>query len=222
MRSILRLRERPALWVLVTLTAIATPATADAHPLGSPLGARLAADGHDVTVSWIAAEDDWVTLGHTVGALPAPPGTITAFQAIRRSPAVRDYLLSHITVTQGGTPCTGEVGPAIPDDAPAFLREGIPLTFSCPAKVTAVDIRITVLTDVDERYQTKAVADAEPGEAIYTTSRDTRRWDFTTTAATPWSGWVPLVIAVATAGVVARIGWLVRARSAASGKGKAA
>lgn len=221
MPSLLRLRTWPALGVLVTFAAIAAPAAADAHPLGSPLGARLAADGNAVTVSWIAPEDDWITLGHTVGALPTPPGTITAFQAIRRSPAIRDYLLSHITITQAGTRCDGEVG-AIPDDAETFLRGGVPLTYTCPAEVAAVDVRITTLTDVDERYRTKAVADAEPGEAIYTTSRDTRRWDFAATADTPWSGWMPLVIAVAATGVAGRIGWLLRARTVDNKKGQTA
>ncbi|NIJ10551.1 hypothetical protein FHU38_000895 [Saccharomonospora amisosensis] len=218
MSSILTRWRWQALCALVPLAVITSPVAADAHPLGSPLGAQLAADGDTVTVSWIASEDDWVSLGHTVGALPTPPGTITAFQAIRRSPAVRDYLLAHISVTQAGTRCTGEVG-SVPDDAETFLGKGMPLTFTCPAEVAAVDVQITALTDVDERYRTKAIAEAEPGEVIYTKSNDTHRWDFGTTATKPWSGWVPLIIAVAAAGVVGRIGWLLRARAAGTEKG---
>lgn len=191
---------------------MATTASADAHPLGSPLGARIAADGKEVTVAWVAPEDDWVTLGYSVGTLPTRPGTLTAFQAIRRSTAVRDYLLSHITITQAGSRFAGKMGPDVADDARTFLREGMPFTFSCPAEVAAVDLHISALTDVDERYRTKAVADAEPGEAIYTKSRHTRRWDFSTSATAPWSGWVPLIISVAAAAVVTRIGWLVRRR----------
>lgn len=213
MRPPIRPRGWATLCALVTLAAmaaIAAPASADAHPLGSPLGARLAADGREVTVSWVAPEDDWVALGHVAGALPATDGR-TAFQAIRRSPAVRDYLLSHITVTQAGSRCAGEVGD-ITDDAQKFLRDGMPLTFSCPADVATVNVRIDALTDVDERYRTKAVADAEPGEAIYTKSRDTRRWDFSASASAPWSGWAPLIASVAAAGVIARIGWLLRRR----------
>lgn len=212
MPPILRLRFWLAACALATLAATATTASADAHPLGSPLGARLAASGSEVTVSWVAPEDDWMALGYRVGTLPTRPGTLTAFQAIRRSTAVRDYLLSHITVTQAGSRCAGTAGQDIPDDAQTFLREGIPFTFSCPAEVAAVDVHISALTDVDDRYRTKAVADAKPGEAIYTKSRHTRRWDFSTSVTAPWSGWVPLTISVAAAAVLTRIGWLVRRR----------
>lgn len=161
-------------------------------------------------MSWVAPEDDWVALGHFAGALPATDG-LTAFQAIRRSTAVQDYLLSHITVTQAQSPCAGETG-AITDDAQKFLRDGMPFTFSCPAEVAIVDVRISALTDVDERYRTRAVADAEPREAIYTKSRDVRRWNFSASADAPWSGWVPLIASVAAAGVITRIGWLLRRR----------
>ncbi|WP_116949027.1 hypothetical protein [Jiangella endophytica] len=43
-----------------------------AHPFGPPLVATLSTDGEQVTLQWVAAEDDWVSLGEHVGAFDVP------------------------------------------------------------------------------------------------------------------------------------------------------
>jgi hypothetical protein len=155
-----------------------------AHPFGPPSSARISVDGSRVTLSWLAAEDDWVALGLSVGALEDPATQavsteLTGEQKIRRSPAVRDYLLDHVKVAQQGRPCRGRL-----EELAALLAEGARLTFDCPAPVVEVDVTVTALTDLNESYRTMLTAEspATPPQSLLTAARSTQRLRFSATA----------------------------------------
>ncbi|GAA4191671.1 hypothetical protein GCM10022252_31810 [Streptosporangium oxazolinicum] len=155
-------------------------APAAAHPFGPPSTARIGADGSRVTISWFAAEDDWVALGQSVGAFEDPAtGTVstelTGEQKLERSPAVRDYLLDRITVAQGGRRCASRL-----EELRALVTEGARFVFDCRSPVTQVDVTVAALTDLNEAYRTMLVAEtpATPGQTLLTGAESTRRLTF--------------------------------------------
>ncbi|MEV5894279.1 hypothetical protein [Nonomuraea fuscirosea] len=174
---------------------------AAAHPFGPPSTARISVDGSRVDLAWLPAEDDWVALGRSVGAFddPAAGTALTGEQKLARSAAVRDYLLSHVGVTQAGRPCAAGLAPL-----ERLLAQGARFTFECPRPVAEVEVRIGALTDLHEAYRTVLSADtpAEPAQALLTRETDTRRMRFDPTA----SGGPP--IAVAAVALVAVLGAL--------------
>jgi hypothetical protein len=185
---------------LMSVLMAAAPAVA--HPFGPPSTAQVSVDGSSITLSWLAAEDDWVALGHHVGAFAdQAPSDLTGEQKLQRSPAVRDYLLGRIKVSQGGRPCTGDLEPL-----EAVLRQGARLTFDCPGPVTDLDITLTALTDLNSAYRTVLRADtpATPGQVLFTASAPTQHVRF---SATGGGGPMP-VAAVAAGGAVVLAGGL--------------
>jgi hypothetical protein len=189
--------------VLTALLLLACAAPAAAHPFGPPSTARADADGTTVTLSWTAAEDDWVALGQSLGAFDAST-SLTGEEKLRRSPAVRDYLLDRITVSQAGRPCRGELAPLAD-----LVTAGARFTFSCPQPVSDVDIRLGALTDLNEAYRTVLTADtATPDRALFTATQDTLRLRFSGGG----SGVTASVVGVAAGTVVAAAGLLVLVR----------
>jgi hypothetical protein len=162
------------LGALLTL-GLASPATA--HPFGPPSRARIEADGATVSVQWATAEDDWVALGHHLGVfkVAGAGGHQTGAALLIGSPALRRYVMDHITVTQAGTPCSGWLEPV--EDLTA---EGLTVEFACPAPIRQVTVGITMLTDLHEAYRTLAAADsgARPGQHAFTGSTAHVVWSF--------------------------------------------
>lgn len=159
--------------VLTAVFLLACAAPAAAHPFGPPSTARIDADGATVTLSWLAAEDDWVALGNSLGAFDASTAA-TGEEKLRRSPAVRDYLVDHITVSQAGRVCPGELAPLAD-----LVATGARLTFSCPHPVSEVDVTVRALTDLNEAYRTVLTADtATPDRVLFTAAQDTTRLRF--------------------------------------------
>lgn len=190
---------------IVAVVAVLVPAqTAAAHPFGPPSTARIAVDGDRVTLAWLPAEDDWVALGQSLGAFEDPATgadtTLTGEQKLARSAAVRDYLLAHVGVTQGGRPCAAELEPL-----ERLLAEGARFGFECPEPVVTVDVRIAALTDLHQAYRTVLTSDtpAEPAKVLFTKAEDTRSVRFDA----PEGGGVPL--AVPAVALVAVLGVLV-------------
>lgn len=204
---------RLALVAAVAAVVALFPATpAGAHPFGPPSTARVSVDGSRLAVSWQAAEDDWVALGRHVGAFDGASPDVTGADLLRRSPAVRDYLLDRIAVNQGGRRCTGDL--AALDDV---LARGAQLTFECPAPVAEVDVTVTALTDVDGAYRTVLRADtpATPDQALFTATAPTQHITFTASGGGGVRRSV-VTVAVGAAGVLALgvVVWVFRRRRA--------
>jgi hypothetical protein len=143
-----------------------------AHPFGPPLTATVSTDGSQVVMQWVAADDDWVSLGEHVGAFDvADADALTGAELLARSPGVSDYLLEHLVVTQDGTACEGRV------DAIDPLGEGARLVFDCGAPVTEVELTVAALTDINESYRTVVSNEGETG-TLFTADTATQPWDF--------------------------------------------
>ncbi|GAA5069359.1 hypothetical protein HNP84_008943 [Thermocatellispora tengchongensis] len=200
--------------------ALALAPAAAAHPFGPPSTARIGAEGSRVTISWLAAEDDWVALGQSLGAFEDPSSgavstQLTGEQKLARSPAVREYLLSRVAVTQAGRPCAAELAPL-----ERLLAEGARFGFECPEPVTEVEVRIDALTDLNEAYRTVLTAEtpATPDKAMLTAAADTQRVRFHPSP----GGGVPLAAPIAAlAGALAALAGVVlyRRRRPAGARG---
>ncbi|MDT0317905.1 hypothetical protein [Streptomyces millisiae] len=193
------------------LWAAAGPApTAAAHPFGPPSTATVSAEGSRVTITWRAAEDDWVALGQTVGAFEDPAldtvsTSLTGEQKLRRSAALRTYLLERIYVTQDGARCAGEVA-----SLDALLAEGARLRYQCPRDIRELDVTVGALADLNEAYRTmlSAGSPASPAQTLLTATDTTQRVDFTRHAAGPARAAAVGVTGLALA-VVAGAGYLL-------------
>lgn len=200
---------------LTLAAALLLPAApASAHPFGPPSTALISADGSRVALSWRAAEDDWVALGQSLGAFEDPAAgpvstELTGEQKLGRSPAVRDYLLDRIALSQHGRPCPGQIAPL-----ENLLAEGARLTFDCPAPVTEVEVTLKTLTDLNTAYRTVLTAEtpAVPAQALFTAAKSTQRLRFTEPAAGPPATALP--IAGAALGGLAVLVWRRRTRAA--------
>ncbi|WP_116948253.1 hypothetical protein [Jiangella endophytica] len=191
-----------------------------AHPFGPPLVATLSTDGEQVTLQWVAAEDDWVSLGEHVGAFDVPGAdTLTGAELLARSPGVADYLLERLTVGQDGAACAGRV------DAVDPLGEGARLVYECAGPVTEVELTVSALTDINESYRTVVSTEGSSAQTLFTADTATQPWDFTAGDGT--SSALPLLVAVGAlvlVGAVAGLLWWRRtaARAAATGGDAAA
>ncbi|WP_062347275.1 hypothetical protein [Herbidospora yilanensis] len=199
--------------LLAAAAVAATPAApAAAHPFGPPSTARISVDGSHVAIAWLAAEDDWVALGQSLGAFENPANgpvstALTGEQKLQRSAAVRDYLLGRITVAQSGTPCPGRL-----ESLERVVAQGARLTFDCPRPAVDLDVTVSALTDLNENYRTMLTAEtpATPAQTLYTARQQTSRLRFTgsgggTTAAV-------ITVAAGTAAAAAVIGVVVLLR----------
>lgn len=195
-----------AVAVPVALLAFAAPAAA--HPFGPPSTARISAEGATVSLSWLAAEDDWVALGQSLGAFDDPTETLTGEQKLQRSPAVRDYLLERITVRQDGRPCDARL-----ETLAALLTRGARLTFDCPAPVVEVEVTLDALTDLNEAYRTVLTVDQAP--VLFTAERNTQQVRLAG-GGTGVGGTVVAVAAGTGAAVLLGVGVLVMRRKARS------
>ncbi|GAA3740342.1 hypothetical protein GCM10022225_24420 [Plantactinospora mayteni] len=188
---------------LAVLAGLAAPAPpAAAHPFGPPSTARISVHGSRVDLAWLAAEDDWVALGQSLGAFEDPGlGTVatdlTGEQKLQRSPRVHDYLLDRITVRQDGTPCPGRL-----DTLDRLLSEGARLTFDCPADVVELDVTVGALTDLNQAYRTMLTSQtpAAPDRTLFTAAEQTHRVRFT-----PGAGGLPPSTVRTLAGVAAAL-----------------
>ena len=167
--------------------------SAIAHPSGEfgPPTARLSADGRTVTIELAAPPDDAAAIGTAIGLLPE--GSMEAFllededaqpteeeiRELSASPELRAYLLEHVEVRQDGQGCAGEARPG--ED---FLADGAELTFTCGAPVEVVDVRITVLHDVDPRYATFGL-DGSRWTVLFTVAQPEHPWDASGAASGP-------------------------------------
>ncbi|AVT28986.1 hypothetical protein C6361_05175 [Plantactinospora sp. BC1] len=188
---------------LAALAALAVPAApAAAHPFGPPSTARISVHGSRVDLAWLAAEDDWVALGQSLGAFEDPAlgavaTDLTGEQKLQRSPRVHDYLLERIAVRQGGTPCPGRL-----DTLDRLLDEGARLVFDCPAEVVDLDVTVGALTDLNEAYRTMLTSQtpAAPDRTLFTAAEQTHRVRFT-----PGAGGLPGSTVATLAGVGAAL-----------------
>ncbi|GIG87164.1 hypothetical protein [Plantactinospora endophytica] len=166
---------------LAVLATLATPAPpAAAHPFGPPSTARISVHGSRVDIAWLAAEDDWVALGQSLGAFEDPAvgavaTDLTGEQKLQRSARVQDYLLDRITVRQDGATCPGRL-----DTLDRLLREGARLRFDCPADVVDLDVTVGALTDLNEAYRTMLTSQtpATPERTLFTAAEQTHRIRF--------------------------------------------
>ncbi len=174
--------------LLLLLAALVLPAgSALAHPGGTPPRARLAVDGHEVTVDWIAAADDaaevlvgagiWpeevaqryldVAFGGPADQLP----TETEIRSASRDPALPVYLREHIVVAQDSQPCPTVVHPT--ED---LLADGVRMTFRCPSRPQQVALTLSLLHDRDPSYRSFSL-DGTRRVAIHTIDEPTHVWD---------------------------------------------
>lgn len=175
-----------------------------------------------MTIQWSAAADDGAAVGELLGIMPegsaaayrqeaaaqvAPSRTDEA--ALTASPQLRDYLTSHIEVSQGGRLCRAEI--VAMDD---FVHGITTIQHTCPAQVTEVTLRITMLHDIHPAYRTLATGEnSTPATAVFTVEAPEHRWRFGASAAPPAASLAAGVLALI-AGVLAAV-WLVRRRRAA-------
>lgn len=172
------------------LAALLLPAgSALAHPGGTPPRARLAVDGHEVTVDWIATADDaaevlvgagiWpeevaqryldVAFGGPVDQLPDE----TEIRAASQDPALPVHLREHIVVAQEGRPCPAVVHP--PED---LLADGVRMTFRCPDRPGQIALTLSLLHDRDPAYRIFSL-DGTRRVAIHTIDEPTHLWNLT-------------------------------------------
>ncbi|HVK27991.1 MAG TPA: hypothetical protein VM575_06605, partial [Nocardioides sp.] len=134
-----------------------------AHPFGDPQTVTIARDGGDpavVHVTWkVGAADDLTLLGIHLGVLPEErvllDGAIQYDAAdaavVSESPELASYLLDHVTVTAGGTECTGSVT-AVGD----LIDDGADVAFTCDSAAASASVGVTTLTDLHPAYRTLA------------------------------------------------------------------
>ena len=197
--------------------------SAVAHPSGEfgPPTARLSADGRTVSIELAAPPDDAAAIGTAIGLLPE--GSMEAFllededaqpteEQIRElsgSPELREYLLEHVEVRQDGQGCSGQARPAAD-----FLADGAQLTFTCDESIEVVDVRITILRDVDPRYVTFGL-DGSRWTVLFTDAQPEHRWDASAAASGP-SLTTLVVIVGGVLLVLATFGWFLVGRRRSS------
>lgn len=204
-----------ALAVATAGVALLGQPPAGAHPFGPPPTALVSASGDRVLVEWAAAPDDAMVLGMSIGVLDdgsleryleGPVQTAVpaaAEEELSRSPALHDYLLERIVVTQGATPCDGTLDPV-----GNFIHEGATIAYHCPEPVAVVDLRITMLHDIHDSYRTFAITEGRgvPAQSVFTATSPEQRWDFAAT--TPVGGdrsWLALAAGALGAGGVGAV-----------------
>ena len=217
---------RTFLPALVALGLLATASPALAHPFGPPPTARIAAEGRTVTIDWSATPDDAVAVGEKLGLMP--PGSVAAYRQesaaqvapsgrdeamLSASPRLAEYLTSAITVTQAGQLCPTTV-PKIVD----FVHTGARVVATCPAEVEQVDLRITMLHDVNKAYRTVAIGiRTDPAQSVFTATTPMLTWRFGAEPSSdrPWLLSVVIVVALVLGGVAAAVVVLSRRRHSA-------
>ena len=173
--------------VLVAVGALTAPSPAFAHPFGPPPTARISAQGRTVTIDWSATPDDAVAIGEKLGIMPA--GSVAAYRQesaaqvapsgrdearLSASPLLADYLTSHVAVVQDGQRCPATV-PAVVD----FVHAGARVVATCPAEVQQVELRITMLHDINTAYRTVGIGTrTDPAQSVFTATTPGFTWRF--------------------------------------------
>ncbi|MFP5219771.1 MAG: hypothetical protein ACLGIG_08540 [Actinomycetes bacterium] len=146
--------------VALLVSLLVPAAVATAHPLGLPAFARVVATSPtDVVVAWTAAPDDVAALARSLG-LPDVGGALTREQdtALAQGEELASYVADRLEVRQDAVAC-----PARLSAGESVVASGLTIVATCPEPVDVVDVRITLLHDLDERYRTLAAAAGPDG-----------------------------------------------------------
>jgi hypothetical protein len=159
--------------------------------------AQLRAAGHELEVTWSAAEDDAAAIAVGLGLAPRqalldhlaglaaldddgdPQPLVDELIAevgtdqLAGSTELSAYLTAAVTVQQGETACVGTVGPT-----DRFLTDGATLTFRCPDPVDEVALTITILHEQDPTHRTFST-DGRGEVAIHSAATPTQVWTLT-------------------------------------------
>lgn len=148
---------------------------AAAHPLGLPAVAQITAtEQHEVRIRWNAAADDVAALARSLG-VPVPDGALLTREQdadLAASGRLRDHVLNRVAVRQGGAVCP----PAL-DPTPSVVTNGLTVRSQCAGPVSEVEVSITLLHDLDERYRTLGGATGPGGatNAMFTAAQPAHR-----------------------------------------------
>lgn len=179
---------------LVAVATVLAPSPAEGHPFGPPQTATIALDDADgvVRVHWQpGAPDDYtylaVGLGLSAEDLSQDPGGLLAVKKdadlLTASPDFERYLRRHVTVSdEDGGRCDSTVEPV-----EHLVADGVQLTFDCGRTPEAVDVDLSLLTDLHPAYQT--LASGPQGQRFaYTATATSHGWSFRPDAASPELG----------------------------------
>jgi ABC-type nickel/cobalt efflux system permease component RcnA len=150
-------------------------AAAGAHPLGLPAVAQITAtEQHEVRIRWNAASDDVAALARSLG-IAVPDGALLTREQdaeLAASTRLRDSVLAHMSVRQDGAVC-----PAVLDPTPSVVTYGFTVRAQCAGPVADVDVSITLLHELDERYRTLGGATGPSGatNAMFTAAQPEHR-----------------------------------------------
>ena len=144
----------------LVVAVVLSPSAAHAHPLGLPAFAQigLTADGA-VTIAWNASADDVAALARSIG-VDVPRGQVLTRDQdaeLASSDTLREALLAGVTVAQDGESCSGQV------EVTSLVKDGARWRFDCPVPAQAVEVTISLLTGIDQRYRTLATAATADG-----------------------------------------------------------
>lgn len=178
----------------VALAVLLVPTAAQAHPFGPPQTLTLSRGDapNTVRVHWTpGAADDLSYLASGIGLDPRDITTLGSSVAyvkedaalLQESTAFDDYLLRHVTVSSGGTPCAGAVAAK-----QRLVAEGAELVFDCGAaasvtgSLATVELGVTMLTDLHPAFQSLVTG---PGgqRFVYAGDQTTHAWAMDASAA---------------------------------------
>jgi ABC-type nickel/cobalt efflux system permease component RcnA len=134
--------RRLAIGIAVAFVFVAPAARA--HPLGQRPVLQLSENAGTVNALWVIALDEGPVLTRHLGLGPIRPETLHEHDEFHT------YMLERFRISADGAGCAGSVL------AVSRVPTGyaIPLVFDCGEDTARLRIRLTLLHDVDERYQT--------------------------------------------------------------------
>jgi len=200
------------------------PSSAQAHPFGEPLTATIssATAGDGVRVTWRpGAPDDFVFLAAGLGVSDSDPAGDIGLMAVKRdadllaaSPAFARYVVDNISVSDGSGRCRGELAPL-----EHLIGDGVTVDFTCPHLTGAVDLSVTMMTDLHPAYRTLTTG-PRGQRFVYGVDQPGHRWDLTGSATSSDPARSAAVQLGSVAGVLAALGagvvWWRRGRSRSS------
>ena len=214
-----RVLQAPLLLVVAFVCVLVVSRPAHAHPFGPPQTVTIARGDSEgvVRVHWRpGAVDDFSYLAVGIGlvAEDRTQGRAGLFYArtdaetLARSPEFVHYLEQHIVADVAGGPCPVDV-----EVSEHLVGGGVDLDFACGVDVDAVDLQVSMLTDLHPAYRTLATGPYGQRQ-VYTADVTRHTWTFVAAAAGPSQGrsaaiqltvvLLVLGLAVALAAVVAR------------------
>lgn len=143
---------------LVLTMAAAGPARA--HTDGVPAYAQVTATaGRQAAVVWTAGHAEVTALARDLG-VDVPPGHLLSPEqdaVLSASDALADAVAERVRMQVRGRACRSSV------EVTSLVASGIRVRFTCPMPVSEARLRITLLSEVDARYRTLAVAGTAQG-----------------------------------------------------------